>query len=1401
LNLGEETAISDSQSFIVDLVRPETTINDFVVTQNPFSPNKDGYQDTTSFLFNLSEDVYATIKVYTYDEDKNYNAGNLVKTICEDLLITDREQNVIWDGTVNAIGGQGDPNSNGYVDKGCYAYIVEASDRAGNIAIKRGGTVWVQDMPLELLSGDVLPAIFSSSGNSSNKEVKADYWLTAEYAGEVKPPEKIQVAAAGHSRPIGIINVVVRDASNQLIKVLTSESGAETQKITVKWDGKDSYGMAAGEGIYYIVAYAEDFTGVPAGLDSATERKMVIVDNTEPELNIASISNRFFSPNSTQATSIKDTSFSYGLADNLTLINPEAENKVTVTLEIYKETALVNELMANATKEATDSLVLQDPVTWMGDLPGGLNYVGTENGGGEIYPDGEYILKITAVDVAGNSTIKTDTFVVDTIKPTGALEIRRQDGVISEFTNSIDNLLALTQTDANPDKMRSSNDGSNFSQWEGFDAEKNWSLISGDGSKEVWVNYLDKAGNLSVVEIKDAITLDTQIPRIVSAPEPAPITSVRSSININLTLTDLNSGVDTGIESWELIINNSSGNQVDSFSGSGTVVAANWNAGGVMNGSWDGKYYYYVVATDRAGNTLRSYEHSYGSYKPYGNQNSYYRAIVDRTLPTASISWPNAGSWCRRTVNINGTATDANPGSYTIYYSRSGVNSWSVISNAVCPVNGKLAEWNTSGLNDGNYDLRMIVEDTVGNRRTVNVQGVKVDNTPPVVNVQLIGPNPFNPYLDNLVSVNIKVDGESCGEFRQFASVYTSDEQVKIAELNNVDGADYNDVLVPNIDGNLAVKWSGKNGNGDGDFVNEGDYKLFITIGDKAGNQTMVKPIVRLEDDQRITNNSINSTNPYLKTSGNTLVLNWIEGWNDNFEMAEARAHADPWGDDDSGEISFFVNFGQTARVFTWAHYGIISDHWVYDSTGEIYHSNKREDAGNGKNISLSEGPCKAKARAKAYSLGPGGNSKTRVEYYYRWYNQKARTSLNWGRNWGNITGPESTDGYVNIEAYVESKAPKNGVGPDNYSISENFIIGRRRMVSVYLLPFGFVDDGKRSYSIVNADTNVAVWSKGDEIPYGTETLFKVWLDPGVYYLKVRACAVYTGILTFVFDTASARMRVQYRKLGITTLGNHSVWSSGNQIWYRWGHSHTPAIKLTNSTGVARNPSLAVDSNGNAYLTWEDNRDGNWEIYFQKIPTNFAPVNGSPTASSVILGGEQTGTTQASTLEVELLSPIDGDTIDSRRPTFAWKGTKGVFENYKVLWSRDDKFPVHDRGESPLRTDNVHGREKEEDLGYIYFGYTVPNIEPALEPDVTYYWTVIAATGETQVSPEAETFRCEPDFELTGVTNYPNPFNPKREDTNIRYKLSRDADDVKIRIYDITGSLVIEIPNCARDGF
>jgi hypothetical protein len=227
---------------------------------------------------------------------------------------------------------------------------------------------------------------------------------------------------------------------------------------------------------------------------------------------------------------------------------------------------------------------------------------------------------------------------------------------------------------------------------------------------------------------------------------------------------------------------------------------------------------------------------------------------------------------------------------------------------------------------------------------------------------------------------------------------------------------------------------------------------------------------------------------------------------------------------------------------------------------------------------------------------------------------------------------------------------------------------------------------------------------------------------------------------------------------------------------------------------MGTNPTVAVDNVGigNAYVAWEN--DG--RIMFQKVPSSFAPVNGTVTASRIktqIITGEVLS--KAVTLEApSLIDPgnIGGKEISTTRPTFKWKAPKDGFTEYQVLWSQIPNA----LGGGKIIKQNSSGSEKAGEAGYYYFAHNLDSIfDNALERDKTYYWKIIGkkADGTEIVSDGPFSFTCNPPLEISGITNYPNPFDPNKEKTKLRYKLSKEADDVKIRIYDLTGALVTEL--------
>jgi YD repeat-containing protein len=102
--------------------------------------------------------------------------------------------------------------------------------------------------------------------------------------------------------------------------------------------------------------------------------------------------------------------------------------------------------------------------------------------------------------------------------------------------------------------------------------------------------------------------------------------------------------------------------------------------------------------------------------------------IVDNTSPSASIC-VDANPPVSGTVNITGTATDANFNSAKVEYGSGSVpTSWTQLASLTGPVsNGTLATWNTTGILDGTYTLRLTVNDKAGNTNSSQIN-VQVEN-------------------------------------------------------------------------------------------------------------------------------------------------------------------------------------------------------------------------------------------------------------------------------------------------------------------------------------------------------------------------------------------------------------------------------------------------------------------------------------------------------------------------------------------------------------------------------------------------------------------------------------------------------------------------------------------------
>ncbi|MBI5700237.1 hypothetical protein HZC34_00100, partial [Candidatus Saganbacteria bacterium] len=324
-------------------------------------------------------------------------------------------------------------------------------------------------------------------------------------------------------------------------------------------------------------------------------------------------------------------------------------------------------------------------------------------------------------------------------------------------------------------------------------------------------------------------------------------------------------------------------------------------------------------------------------------------------------------------------------------------------------------------------------------------------------------------------------------------------------------------------------------------------------------------------------------------------------------------------------------------------------------------------------------------------------------------------------------------------------------------------------------------------------------------------------------YPNYTAVTSFSSVEPYARGAITHNIRVNnhdlYYKRGSITNYSVSVFLFFGISWY----TVTPIISWSNEIKITNigdyftnsNPSICEDASHNAYVAWEGPGPGIppgihvpeaflRDIYFQKIPSNFAPVNGSVTAAAVISNAEpQTVTAQSTTLEAPtLIAPKDKNDpaysdITTLRPTFQWQHRRsgqstvdsGQLE-YKLQLAKNDSFTIAPQIFS--RSAASGSLVDKNDLTLFNYRYAIDEFDPGLDRD-HYYWKVTALTTNEAATSETRSFTVQPDLTLTGVTNYPNPFNPNREKTKIRYRLGRDADSVKIRIYDIAGALVTEL--------
>ena len=122
------------------------------------------------------------------------------------------------------------------------------------------------------------------------------------------------------------------------------------------------------------------------------------------------------------------------------------------------------------------------------------------------------------------------------------------------------------------------------------------------------------------------------------------------------------------------------------------------------------------------------------------NNTAWAMTTVDALTPTAVITSPAMGAWVQGSLPITGTAYDAHLERYVVDRRPAGGGSWTPIHISTTAVmDDLLATWDTAGVDDGSYVIRLTVTDTVGYVGT-DAATVTVDNTPPTAVIAAQGP-------------------------------------------------------------------------------------------------------------------------------------------------------------------------------------------------------------------------------------------------------------------------------------------------------------------------------------------------------------------------------------------------------------------------------------------------------------------------------------------------------------------------------------------------------------------------------------------------------------------------------------------------------------------------------------
>ncbi len=329
-------------------------------------------------------------------------------------------------------------------------------------------------------------------------------------------------------------------------------------------------------------------------------------------------------------------------------------------------------------------------------------------------------LMAIAYDLAGNSSsVLTRDYIIDTTLPlcsitlpaTGSdvVDLVAVEGTASDTSPGVLDTVEIRITEVSG--------GATVVDWTAVTGTDNWSYdwdtTSGvnDGDHTIEARSCDLAGNYSTVDSVTVTVRNLEAPDIsITAPaEGARVGGI--TVSVAGAATPVAPAILTAVD---VRIDGGSWTAADNDSGDWTAWSYDWDSTSVS----DGSHTIYVRATDS--NTLARID--------------FVDVTVDNTDPTVAITSPADGGYVCATVNIAGTANDADGGSIALVQVRieDGVGAPVVDWTTASGTTSWTYDWDSTGLN-GDYTIKAQSTDSVGNTSAVESITIHVDNTAPTM--------------------------------------------------------------------------------------------------------------------------------------------------------------------------------------------------------------------------------------------------------------------------------------------------------------------------------------------------------------------------------------------------------------------------------------------------------------------------------------------------------------------------------------------------------------------------------------------------------------------------------------------------------------------------------------------